>query len=177
MIFKRENYVSFILVFFSLCFTTFCMAKKSSSQDQAQLHLMPWPARMTVESGMLRLGSGFKVVWNGHQEPRLLRAVARFGQHFRELTAIPPSPIEQDEAVFSLEIHCDGPGEDVQSIREEESYTLRVSSSGVVLKAPTPAEYSEGLRHFPSSSTRTMMVRICRQSGYRMSPVFHGGDC
>lgn len=145
MIFKRENCVSFILVFFSLCFTTFCMAKKSSSQDQAQLHLMPWPARMTVESGMLRLGSGFKVVWNGHQEPRLLRAVARFGQHFRELTAIPPSPIEQDEAVFSLEIHCDGPGEDVQSIREEESYTLRVSSSGVVLKAPTPVGVFRGL--------------------------------
>jgi len=142
---KRMNCVALILVCFSLYFMTFCMAKKTPSQDRSQLHLMPWPAHITVESGMLRLVSGFRVIWKGHKEPRLLGAVDRFGQQFRELTGISPSSKEPDDAAFSLEIHCDGPGEDVQSIREEESYTLRVSSSEVVLKADTPVGVLRGL--------------------------------
>lgn len=138
MIRKRVNYVTLLLVGLSLCFMPY--------QKRSQLHLMPWPAHITVESGILRLDSGFRVVWEGHQEPRLLGAIDRFCQQFRELTGIPQSSmIEPDEDAFFLKIYCEGPGEDVQSIREEESYTLRVSFSEVVLKAPTPVGVLRGL--------------------------------
>ena len=137
MICKRENYVRFILVCLGLFFLIFCMAKKSPTQEFSQLHLMPWPAHANVESGILRLESGFEVVWEGHQEPRLSRAVDRFNQRIGNLTG-------DDEAV-PLKIHCEGPGEKVQSIGEVESYTLRVSSSGVVLKATTPVGVLRGL--------------------------------
>ena len=137
MIRKGVNYVALLLVCLSLCFMSY--------QERSQLHLMPWPAHMTVESGKLRLVAGFNVAWEGHKEPRLSRAVDRFGQQFRELTGIPQPSMEPDEAAFSLEIHCDGPGEEVQSIREDESYTLRVSSSEVVLKAPASVGVLRGL--------------------------------
>jgi hexosaminidase len=137
MIHKRVNCVALFLVCLSLCFMLY--------QERSKLHLMPWPAHMTVESGELCLDAGFNVVWEGYQEPRLLRAVDRFGQQFGELTGIPQSSMEPDEAAFFLEIHCGGPGEDVQSIRENESYTLRVDSFKVVLKAPTPVGVLRGL--------------------------------
>ena len=75
MIGKRLHFVILILVCSSLCFMTNCMNKKKPSQDRSRLHLMPWPANLTVESGMLRLDSGFKVTWEGFQEQRLSRAV------------------------------------------------------------------------------------------------------
>ena len=136
MIGKQKKNVAILIVCSSLCFLAFSMAIKSPPPEQIQLDLMPWPSHVTVESGILRLDSGFKVVWEGHQEPRLLRAVDRFRQQVGELTG---------EDAFFLKIHCEGPGEEVQSIKEEESYTLRVSSSEVVLKAPTPVGVFRGL--------------------------------
>ena len=136
MIGKQKKNVAILIVCSSLCFLAFCMAIKSPPPDQIQLDLMPWPSHVTVESGILRLDSGFKVVWEGHQEPRLLRAVDRFRQQVGELTG---------EDAFFLKIHCEGPGEEVQAIKEEESYTLCVSSSEVVLKAPTPVGVFRGL--------------------------------
>ncbi len=146
MIGKHVNFVILLLMCSSLCFLTNCMINEKTSQDRSRLHLMPWPANFTAESGILRLDSGFNVKWEGHREPRLSRAVDRFREQFSELTGVPQSSvIEPDEDAFSLAIHCNGPGEDVQSINEEESYTLRVSSSGVVLKAPTPVGVMRGL--------------------------------
>ncbi len=145
MICKRKNYVLFVLVCVSLFFLAFCMAKRNPSQVGSPMHLMPWPAHVTLESGILRLGSGFEVVWDGHEEPRLTRAVDRFGNQYRQLTGIPQSSIKGDENNFVLQIRCEGPGEKVQSIGEDESYTLRVNSSEVAIKAPTPAGVFRGL--------------------------------
>jgi len=146
MILKKESQFVHLLVFFILFLLTRCQGTKKLDNEFSQIHLMPWPAQIAVESGTLRLDSGFRVVWEGHQEPRLLRAVDRFVQQFREFTGISQSAtMEPDEDAFSLEIHCSGPGEEVQTIKEDESYTLRVSSSRVVLKAPTPVGVLRGL--------------------------------
>jgi hexosaminidase len=145
MIRKRVNFVALFLLSICLCSMILCTGKKSSAQDQSMFDLMPWPAQLAVKSGMLRLDSGFEVVWEGHQEPRLLRAVGRFSQQFSELTGIPQTSKTPDSEAMTLKIYCQGPGEEVQSLGEDESYTLRVSSSGIVLKAPTPVGVLRGV--------------------------------
>jgi hexosaminidase len=138
-------------VLYFLCVTlfsmSFCTADKKPSDGWGQLKLMPWPARMTVESGVVRLDSGLRVVWEGYQEPRLSRAVDRFGEQVGKLAHIFPSLVtgEPDEDTLFLRVGCEGPGEEIQSVKEDESYTLRVNSSGIVLKAPTPVGIIRGL--------------------------------
>jgi hexosaminidase len=134
------------LVLFSiLCFMAVCMAKKNPAHEHLQMHLMPWPAQLTAESGLLRWQTGVAVVWKDHQEPRMLRAFERFRLHLRELTGKSASSTQPDRSPLLLEIHCQGPGEEAQSLKEDESYTLRVDSSKVVLKAPTPVGVIRGL--------------------------------
>ena len=130
----------------SLCFMPVCAMKKNPPQNRSQIQLMPWPADLAVKSGTLRWDSGYTVIWDGYREPRMSRAVERFGQQVGALTGIPQSlKPEPDEGVLSIVIRCEGPGEELQSIKEQESYSLRVNSSKVVLGAPTPIGVLRGL--------------------------------
>jgi hexosaminidase len=136
---KSMKYGALFVLCVSLSFMPYCMAKKNPPRSSSSPLLMPWPSQVTVEPGSLPLDSGFGVVWKGRQEPRLERAVDRFGQQFKELTGVIFfSEAERHKDAIVLEINCKGAGEDVQSIKELESYTLRVSSAGVALSAPTP---------------------------------------
>jgi len=146
MIQTKRLQFSLLLVFFILFFILFCQIKPNSSEELSMLNLIPWPAKVSLESGKLRMDSGFHVALKGHQEPRLLRAVERFNHRLSNQTGIPlTSGTEADVQKTPLEVHCQGPSEAVQSVRENESYTLRVSSSRAVLKAPTPVGVLRGL--------------------------------
>ena len=135
-------------IFFVTLFMMFCQCKQKSDKDFSRFQLMPWPAEISVESGKLRITYGFRVTWKGHKELRLLRAVKRFNRHMQDLAGILRVPIrELDSGAASplLKIQCYDPGEEVQSVKEDESYSLHVSSSRAVLKAPTPVGILRGL--------------------------------
>jgi hexosaminidase len=51
----------------------------------------------------------------------------------------------EDAALFLFEIACEDQGEEVQSLREDESYALRVSPSRIDLSAPTAVGVLRGL--------------------------------
>jgi hexosaminidase len=107
---------------------------------------MPWPAEISVESGKLSLDAGFRIAWKGYQEPRLERAIDRFNRCLSDQAGIPFVPGENEDAdLHLLEINCEGPGEEIQSLREDESYALKVSPSRIVLDAPTPVGVLRGL--------------------------------
>ena len=146
MILMKECRLTLVFVISIVGLMSFCGIAKKTDQRLARLNLMPWPAKISLASGKMRVQSGFQVVWEGYQEPRLLRAVERFDRRFMGLTGISrASTAEPDAVSIPLEIHCGGPGEDVQSIDEDESYSLRVSSSRVVLEAPAPVGVLRGL--------------------------------
>lgn len=147
MIPSKRLRLSLFLTYFTIFLLPYCQTTPSSAEEYSMLNLMPWPAKVSLKSGKLRIETGFQVFLKGHPGSRLSRAVERFNLRLSDQTGIPLTSIE--EAAFGkipLEIHCEGPGEKVQSVREDESYTLNVNTSRVVLKAPTTVGILRGFQ-------------------------------
>ena len=111
--------------------------------------LMPQPAKLVWGSGRLEIGGAFRVALTGYQEPRLDAAARRAVEALSLQTGIPMNPApEADTSKATLVIRCAHAGEAVQSMRENESYTLRVSAQGAEISAPTPVGILRGLETF-----------------------------
>jgi len=90
-----------------------------------QPNMMPLPAEIKPSEGRLVIDSSFHVGLTGYQETRLERAADRFLVHLSAETGIPLADhLESDAAKATLVIDCDHAGETVQSVKEDESYTL-----------------------------------------------------
>jgi hexosaminidase len=117
---------------------------------QAQSYdLMPQPAELTSASGRLVIDGNFRVALEGYREPRLQAAAARLIRRLSRQTGIPMSEmLETDPMKATLAIHCDHEGEKVQSVREDESYQLEVTTQLARLRAPTPVGVLRGIETF-----------------------------
>ncbi len=132
-----------------LFFLSIIMAVQGSSTEVSRHNLMPVPAKISFEQGKLPVNSEFRVVLTGYQEPRLKRAARRLIQHLSTQTGIHLlSKIEKDASKAIFEINCQGPGEKIQSIKEDESYTIEVNSSRAYLSATTPVGVLRGIETF-----------------------------
>jgi hexosaminidase len=88
----------------------------------------------------------FRVALTGYQEPRIQRAVTRFLKRLQLQTGIPiSSEILSDSGKASLVVECKAPGESVQSLKADESYSLEVSREKARLSAPSPIGVLRGL--------------------------------
>ncbi len=142
----RFNFVPF-LIFVFVGFVSFCV---SSSRDVERDHnLMPVPKEIYFSKGKLRVTHEFRIDLIGHTEPRLERALFRMRQRLSSETGI---PLDANEAAKSSKadfvVRCDSPGEAVQSIRVDESYTLQVTSTLAQLEARTSIGVLRGLETF-----------------------------
>jgi hexosaminidase len=117
---------------------------------QAQTYnLMPQPAELTPGSGRLVIDESFRVALEGYQEPRLEAAAARLLRRLSFETGIPiRNGLENESGKATLVLHCDHAGELVQSVREDESYQLDVTSQQARLTAPTPVGVLRGVETF-----------------------------
>jgi hexosaminidase len=113
---------------------------------EASLHLMPLPAVMAPADGKLKIDESFHAVLTAYTEPRLTRALDRFLDRLGRRTGLhfPGQPTPKTE-MPQLVIECAGPGEVVQSIGANETYTLEISASKAKLAAPTPLGILHGL--------------------------------
>lgn len=146
MVLKKGFRYGLPLVFFFLILTAFCQKAQDSSESMSSLSLMPWPSQISLDSGELRIESGFRVVLSEHRDERLVRAVERYGQRLSKKSGIARAlEIDADSERPALEIDCKGSGEEVQSSREDESYALKINPSKVVLEAATPVGVFRGL--------------------------------
>jgi hexosaminidase len=144
---SKKLRLSLFLVFFTMFLLPYCQTTPNSFEEHSTLNLMPWPKKVSLKAGKLRIDSGFLVSLKGHQDSRLSKAVDRFNQRLSGQTGIPfHSGKEVDATKIPFEIHCQGPGEKVQSVRENESYTLNVSPSRVILKATTTVGVLHGFQ-------------------------------
>ncbi len=110
------------------------------------LRLMPVPAHVIIGEGKLVIDGSFQVALTGYQEPRIERAVSRFLQRLRQHTGIPISDqIASDPGKATLEVRCKAAGEQIQSIKGVESYTLEVSRQKAQLNAASPVGILRGL--------------------------------
>jgi hexosaminidase len=113
------------------------------------LRLMPMPAQVQMGTGRLVIDPSFTLRISGHREPRLLRAVELFLADLRNqtgLTAIDLKLIEGGNA--SLEVQCDSGSKEVQELGEDESYSLKITTSGARLNSRTTLGAMRGLQTF-----------------------------
>ncbi|MFZ0817432.1 MAG: family 20 glycosylhydrolase [Candidatus Sulfotelmatobacter sp.] len=108
--------------------------------------LMPQPAHLSAQEGRLTLTPSFAAIPDGYRDARLDAAIARSLDRLRIRTGIsfqasPPS----SGASAALIVRVDGAGEAIQSVDEDESYSLEVTPSGAHLHAATVVGAMHGL--------------------------------
>jgi hexosaminidase len=112
-------------------------------------NLMPQPAEASYRQGRLAVNGNFRVALTGHTDPRLQVAAARLLRRLSAQTGIPlREAVEGDASKATLVIQCDHAGETVQSVKEDESYNLEVTSQQARLVATTPVGVLRGMETF-----------------------------
>ncbi len=109
-------------------------------------NLMPQPASLTTSSGSLVLTTQFHAAITHFDNPRLDAAIQRTMQQLRQKTALPFS-LEKtsSESGSGLIVTVQAAGQNIQSIDEDESYSLTITPSGATLDAPTIVGAMRGL--------------------------------
>ena len=124
-------------------------ASLASAQQAAPtppINLMPIPASVQFHSERLTVNDSFKVATRGHSDDRLKAAIARFVKRLEGRTVLTLAPgLATDDQMTQLIIHCDGPGKNIPSVSENESYRLDITSRQAILKAPTVVGAIRGL--------------------------------
>lgn len=105
--------------------------------------LMPQPAQLTVQPGGLNITEGVAVTTDKFHDERLDDAI---DWALRQLSQQIGVTMESATVPFVLSV--DGPGEAIQGIDEDESYSLNVTAQGVHLHAATDVGAMRGLETF-----------------------------
>ncbi len=110
--------------------------------------LMPLPASISWGEGQLAIDSTFRVALAGYKDPRLAAAAHRLSARLTRQTGIPIPRAAGGDARATLAIECQGPGERVQSPREDESYRLDVTPKQARIAAATAVGALRGIETF-----------------------------
>lgn len=110
--------------------------------------LMPEPAHLAVGSGSLPFTTSFTAATDSFHDDRLDDAVARMLKQLENHTGLQIALAPMASKTATLLITVDGPGEAVQSVDENESYSLEVTRQGAHLKAATDVGAMHGLQTF-----------------------------
>ena len=112
----------------------------------AQHNLLPAPSSITFDNERLAIDGSFKVAIRGHSDARLQSAVARFVKRLEGRTVLSLAPgLALDDQSTTLIVQCDGPGQDIPSVTENESYSIDVTRRQALLHAPTVVGAIRGL--------------------------------
>ncbi|HVR25953.1 MAG TPA: family 20 glycosylhydrolase [Candidatus Polarisedimenticolia bacterium] len=108
--------------------------------------LIPQPSQFSAQQGRLTLTPSFAATADHYRDARLDAAIARSLDRLKTQTgiSIPASPPAAGTS-GALVISVDGPEEPVQSVDEDESYSLDVSPSGARLHSATVVGAMHGL--------------------------------
>ncbi len=125
------------------------MAQTSAQTSTAFVNtLMPEPAHLSVQSGVLPLTTSFTAATDSFHDQRLDDAIARMLTQLENHTGLQIALTPSASKSATLLITVDGPGEAVQSVDEDESYSLDVTPTGAHLKAATDVGAMRGLETF-----------------------------
>jgi hexosaminidase len=106
---------------------------------------MPQPAHLIMGEGQMPVGQDFSVALPQNADARLHAAAARLIAHLSTRSGMPLIP---DSANPRLIMECAAPGNSVQSLGEDESYKLTITSAKALLTAPNPLGLLRGLATF-----------------------------
>ena len=108
--------------------------------------LMPQPSDLVTSEGRLTLTPSFAALTDHYRDARLDAAIARALNRLKNQTGISilTSPSGSNTSGM-LVVSVDGPGETIQSVDEDESYSLEVTPLGARLHAATVVGAVHGL--------------------------------
>ena len=115
----------------------------------AQINLMPAPASVQIQTGRLRLTSSFSVAVKKYADDRLRAGIVRMVKRLAGRTVLTlPLDLATDETAATLLVQCDGAGEIIPALGENESYNLEINDQQAHLEAPTVVGALRGLETF-----------------------------
>lgn len=140
---RARTYIPLIL-------SLICTLNAYAQTPNARPHnLMPVPASVRFNPGRLAVTKSFNVASRGQTDARLRAGLERFLRRIEGRTVLElPRGLATDAASASLVIQSGGPGRDVPSVEEDESYSLEVTDRQAVLSAPTTVGLLRGLETF-----------------------------
>ncbi len=159
MSYLRTAFVSLAAV--CLSFSTPLRAQTGSSFDNT---LMPEPSSLTAGTGGLALSPAFSVSAPNYHDARLDDAIERMLQQLELKTGLSFTRDAVTSGSASLTVAVQGPGEAVQSVDEDESYTLEVTPSGAKIGANTVVGAMRGM-------TTLLQLAQANGSGYYLPSV------
>jgi hexosaminidase len=108
--------------------------------------LMPQPSQLSRQAGRLAITPSFAAVADHFRDARLDAVITRSLDRIKTQTAISfPTSSASGNTAAVLVVSVDGPGETIQSVDEDESYSLEVTSSDARLHAATVVGAMRGL--------------------------------
>ncbi|HET7286283.1 MAG TPA: beta-N-acetylhexosaminidase family protein, partial [Pyrinomonadaceae bacterium] len=117
-----------------------------TAQEAPKLNLMPVPASIKFHSERLAVDANFKVATRGHSDARLQAGIFRFVKRLEGRTVLTLAPgLAPDDQATPLIIHCQGPGQNIPSVSENESYRIDITRRQAMLTAPTVIGALRGL--------------------------------
>jgi hexosaminidase len=108
--------------------------------------LMPQPSQLSQQEGRLVITPAFQTATDNFKDDRLNAAIERSLGRIKNQAgvAIPTTP-GIDAASAAVVISVEGPGETIQSVDEDESYSLEVTATSAHLRAATVLGAMHGL--------------------------------
>jgi hexosaminidase len=135
-----------------LCLLTLSLSSAESQSAPSQSAssfvntLMPQPSALSTKDGRIPITSTFAISADHYQDVRLNAAIERCIHNLKNQTGVLiPTLIAFASTQATLLITVDGPGEAIQSVEEDEAYSLDVTPSGARLHAATVAGAMHGL--------------------------------
>src|SRR5947208_16392438 len=135
----------------ALLMTILVMATTTAEQESQVLGLMPWPENVKTVPGSTRfiVENSFSVSVPANADRHLRRAVAIFLDDLRRHTgSLPLDFAFAEPEKGQLQISVDHASKEIQELGEDESYSLEITASAAVLKAPTTLGAMRGLQTF-----------------------------
>ena len=108
--------------------------------------LMPQPSQISIQEGRLVIAPSFKTATDHFRDVRLDAAIARSLGRIKNRSGIPiPTSPDTDGRSATLLVSVEGAGAAIQSIDEDESYSLEISPASAHLHAATVVGAMRGL--------------------------------
>ena len=111
-----------------------------------KINLMPMPASIKFQRERLAIDTNFRVATRGFSDARLQAGIARFLKRLegRVVLTLPPG-LATDDQTTPLIVQCEGPGKNIPSVSENESYRIDITRRQAMLSAPTVVGALRGL--------------------------------
>src|ERR1700754_861892 len=139
---KINRHLPFLLI--ATC--TIVAAGQEPQPAERKLNLMPVPASVKLQNERLAVDANFKVATRGHSDARLQAGIWRFIKRLEGRTVLTLAPtLAPDDQMTPLIVNCQGPGQNIPSVREDESYRIDITRRQAILSAPTVIGALRGL--------------------------------